>query len=97
MKALGMIETKGYVGAVEAVDTMIKSANVTISGVKEIGGGFVSVYVEGDVGAVKAAIDAGAEAVKKIGELFSIHVIAKPDQETMKMIPSLMAGKPAVK
>ena len=97
MKALGMIETKGYVGAVEAVDTMVKSANVEILGVKEIGGGYVSVYVEGDVGAVKAAIDAGAASVKKIGDLLSVHVIAKPGEETKKLIPSLQTAKTTAK
>ena len=96
MKALGMLETRGYVGAVEAVDTMVKSANVEILGVKEIGGGLVSVFVEGDVGAVKAAIDAGATSVKKIGDLVSIHVIAKPGEETKKMIPTQL-GKQAAK
>jgi len=97
MKALGMLETRGYVGAVEAVDTMVKSANVEILGVKEIGGGLVSVFVEGDVGAVKAAIDAGATSVKKIGDLVSIHVIAKPGEETKKMIPALQSGKQTAK
>jgi len=97
MKALGMIETKGFVGTIEAVDTMVKSANVEIVGVKEIGGGLVSVFVAGDVGAVKAAVDAGAAAVKKIGELVSVHVIAKPNEETVKLIPGLSAGKSAVK
>lgn len=97
MKALGMIETKGFVGTIEAVDTMVKSANVEIVGVKEIGGGLVSVFVAGDVGAVKAAVDAGAAAVKKIGELVSVHVIAKPNEETVKLIPGLSAGKSAAK
>jgi ethanolamine utilization protein EutM len=70
---------------------------VEILGVKEIGGGLVSVFVEGDVGAVKAAIDAGATSVKKIGDLVSIHVIAKPGEETKKMIPALPSGKQAAK
>ena len=97
MKALGMIETKGFVGTIEAVDTMVKSANVEVVGVKEVGGGLVSVYVAGDVGAVKAAVDAGAAAVKKIGELVSVHVIAKPNEETVKLIPGLAGVKAAVK
>lgn len=87
MKALGMIETHGHVGSVQAVDTMVKSADIQVLGVKEIGGGYVSVYVEGDIGAVKAAVDAAAEAVKKIGQLVSVHVIARPSPETLKMIP----------
>jgi ethanolamine utilization protein EutM len=90
MKALGMIETKGLVGAVEAMDTMVKSANIEILGLKEIGAGLVSVFVEGDVGAVKAAVDAGAAAVKKIGEIVSIHVIARPSDETLKVLPILV-------
>ena len=87
MKALGMIETQGHVGSVQAVDTMVKSADVEVLGIKEIGGGYVSVYVQGDIGAVKAAIDTAAEAVKKIGKLVSVHVIARPSPETLTMIP----------
>jgi ethanolamine utilization protein EutM len=90
MKALGMIETKGLVGAVEAMDTMVKSANIEVVGLKEIGAGLVSVFVEGDVGAVKAAVDAGAAAVKKIGEIVSVHVIARPSDETLKVLPGLV-------
>jgi len=90
MKALGMIETKGLVGAVEAMDTMVKSANIEVMGLKEIGAGLVSVFVEGDVGAVKAAVDAGAAAVKKIGEIVSVHVIARPSDETLKVLPGLV-------
>lgn len=87
--ALGMIETRGFVGAVEAVDTMVKSASVEILGTKDIGGGLVSVFVQGDVGAVKAAIDAGSAAVKRVGELVSVHVIARPNEETVKMISGI--------
>lgn len=79
MKSIGFIETKGLVAAIEAADTMEKAANVKLVGKKLIGGGLVTVIIEGDVGAVKAAIDAGAAAAKKIGELVSIHVIARPD------------------
>lgn len=89
MKALGMIETRGMVAAVEAVDSMMKSANVEVLSVKEIGGGLVSVYVQGDVGAVKQAVDAGADSVKKIGELVSVHVISRPNQETLDLFPML--------
>ncbi len=87
MNALGMIETKGLVGAVEAVDAMVKSANVTLVGVEKVGGGYVSVFVRGEVGAVKAAIDAGTAAAKKVGEVVSVHIIPRPHQETETMIP----------
>src|SRR5512136_1921145 len=87
MNALGMIETKGLVGAVEAVDAMVKSANVSLVGVEKVGGGYVSVFVRGEVGAVKAAIDAGTAAAKKVGEVVSVHVIPRPHQETETLIP----------
>ena len=90
-KALGMIETKGLVGAIVAVDNMSKSAAVEILGSREIGAGLVSVFVRGDVGAVKAAIDSASAAVKKVGEIMSIHIIAKPSPEALELIPS---GKP---
>lgn len=77
----GFIETKGLVAAIEAADAMIKAANVTLAGKKLIGGGLVTVVIEGDVGAVKAAVDAGAAAAQKVGELVSVHVIARPDAE----------------
>ncbi len=92
-KALGMIETKGLVGAVVAVDTMSKSASVEIAGSREIGAGLVSVFVRGDVGAVKAAIDSAAAAVKKVGELTSLFIIAKPSEEALEMIPGGAAAK----
>jgi ethanolamine utilization protein EutM len=87
MNALGMIETKGLVGAIEAVDVMVKAANVTLVGVEKVGGGYVSVFVRGEVGAVKAAIDAGTAAAKKVGEVVSIHIIPRPHQETEILIP----------
>ena len=93
MKALGMMETRGFVAAVEAVDTMVKSASVEVLGVKEIGGGLVSVFVQGDVGAVKAAVDAAAASVKKIGELVSVHIIPKPSEETVALIPGATGAK----
>ena len=93
MNALGMIETKGLVGAVEAVDAMVKSANVTLVGVEKVGGGYVSVFVRGEVGAVKAAIDAGTAAAKKVGEVVSVHIIPRPHQETETLIPHLPAKK----
>lgn len=86
-KALGMIETKGLVAAILAVDNMSKSASVDILGSREVGGGLVSVFVRGDVGAVKAAIDSAASAVKKVGEIVSIHIIPKPSEETLEMLP----------
>lgn len=80
MKSKGFIETKGLVAAIEAADAMVKAANVTLTGRKLIGGGLVTVMIEGDVGAVKAAVDAGAAAAQKVGELVSVHVIARPDE-----------------
>ena len=84
-QALGMIETRGFVGAVEAADAMVKAANVTLVGKEIIGGGLVTVMVRGDVGAVKAAVDSGAAAAKRVGELISVHVIPSPhgDVETI--------------
>lgn len=83
MKSKGFVETKGLVSAIEAADAMVKAANVEIVGKKTIGGGYVTVIIEGDVGAVKAAIDAGAAAAQKVGELVSVHVIARPNPETI--------------
>lgn len=79
MKSKGFIETKGLVAAVEAADAMVKAANVELLGKTTIGGGYVTVIIEGDVGAVKAAIDAGAAAAQRVGEVVSVHVIARPD------------------
>ena len=86
-QALGMIETRGFVGAVEAADAMVKAANVTLVGKEIIGGGLVTVLVRGDVGAVKAAIDSGASAAKAVGELVSVHVIARPHDDVEGIIP----------
>ena len=83
MSALGMIETKGYVGSVEATDAMAKAANVTLVNQIQIGGAFLTVLVKGDVGSVKAAVDAGAEAAGRVGELVSAHVIARPHPELL--------------
>ncbi len=93
MNALGMIETKGLVGAIEAVDAMAKSANVTLVGTEKIGGGYVSVFVRGEVGAVKAAVDAGTAAAKKVGEVVSVHVIPRPHADTETMIPQAKEKK----
>ena len=85
--SLGMIETKGLVGAIEAADAMVKSANVQLIGKEQVGGGLVTVMVRGDVGAVKAATDAGAAAAEKVGELISVHVIARPHVEVDNILP----------
>ena len=85
--SLGMIETKGLVGAIEAADAMVKSANVQLGGKEQVGGGLVTVMVRGDVGAVKAATDAGAAAAEKVGELISVHVIARPHVEVDNILP----------
>jgi ethanolamine utilization protein EutM len=87
MEALGMIETKGFVGAVEAADAMTKAANVVLVGREYIGGGYVTVFVRGDVGAVKAATDAGAAAARRVGELVSVHVIPRPHSSVDENLP----------
>lgn len=88
-EALGMIETRGLVGAVEAADAMVKAAKVTLVGKEFIGGGYVTVMVRGDVGAVKAAVEAGAVAAKKVGELVSVHVIPRPDDQVEGILPKI--------
>jgi len=85
--ALGMIETKGLVGSIEAADAMVKAANVTLVGKVLVGGGLVTVMVRGDVGAVKAATDAGAAAAQRIGELISVHVIPRPHADVEFILP----------
>ncbi|MCG3158939.1 MAG: Major carboxysome shell protein 1C [bacterium] len=87
LDALGMIETRGLVGAIEAADAMVKAAKVTLIGKEKIGGGYVTVMVRGDVGAVKAATDAGAAAAEKVGELVSVHVIPRPHAEVELILP----------
>lgn len=86
-EALGMVESKGFVGAVEAADAMVKSANVHLIGSEKIGAGYVTVMVRGDVGAVKAATDAGAAAAARVGELISVHVIPRPHDDVEKILP----------
>ena len=88
-EALGMIETKGLVGSIEAADAMVKAANVSLAGKVLVGGGLVTVMVRGDVGAVKAAVDAGAAAAERVGELLSIHVIPRPHEEVESILPSV--------
>ena len=90
--ALGMIETKGLVGAIEAADAMVKSANVQLVGKEQVGGGLVTVMVRGDVGAVKSATDAGAAAAEKVGELISVHVIPRPHAEVDAILPKASYG-----
>jgi microcompartment protein CcmL/EutN len=85
-EALGLIETRGLVGAIEAADAMVKAANVALVSKEEIGGGLVTVMVRGDVGAVQAAVEAGAEAAKVVGELISVHVIPRPHAEVESML-----------
>jgi ethanolamine utilization protein EutM len=86
--AIGLIETKGLIGSIEAADAMVKAANVHLLGQERIGGGYVTVIVEGDVGAVKAATEAGAAAAKRVGELVSVHVIPRPHEELDKILPA---------
>lgn len=88
LEALGMVETKGFVGAVEAADAMVKAANVTLLGKEYIGAGYVTIFVRGDVGAVKAATDAGAAAARRVGELISVHVIPRPHTEVERVLPT---------
>ena len=85
--ALGMVETKGLVGAIEAADAMVKAANVTLIGKEQVGAGLVTVMVRGDVGTIKAATDAGAAAAENVGELISVHVIPRPHAEVEVILP----------
>ncbi len=87
--ALGMVETRGVVGAIEAADAMVKAANVTLIGRVKVGGALVTVMVRGDVGAVKASVDAGAAAAERVGELMSCHVIPRPHPELEEILPKL--------
>ena len=87
LEALGLIETRGLIGSVEAADAMVKAANVVLVGKEYIGAGYVTVMVRGDVGAVKAATDAGAAAARRVGELISVHVIPRPHTEVERILP----------
>ena len=89
LMALGMVETKGLVGSIEAADAMVKAANGNLIGKVHVGGGLVTVMVRGDVGAVKAATDAGAAAASRVGELVSVHVIPRPHNEVEFILPTL--------
>jgi ethanolamine utilization protein EutM len=97
-EALGMVETRGLVGAIEAADAMVKAANVKLVGKEKAGAGLVTVMVRGDVGAVKAAVDAGASAAKRVGELVSVHVIPRPHDDVEYILPQIeKAPKPEKK
>ena len=87
MQALGMVETKGLVGSIEAADAMVKAANVNLIGKVHVGGGLVTVMVRGDVGAVKAAVEAGAAAAKRVGDLYGVHVIPSPHGDVEAILP----------
>ena len=92
-EALGMVETKGLVGSIEAADAMVKAANVVLIGKEHVGGGLVTVMVRGDVGAVKASVEAGGAAAKRVGELISVHVIPRPHGDVEKILPKIPAAK----
>ena len=90
--ALGMVETRGLIGSIEAADAMVKAANVVLIGSEYVGGGYVTVMVRGDVGAVKAATDAGAAAAKRVAELISVHVIPRPHENVEMILPQRTKG-----
>ncbi|MCK4551522.1 MAG: BMC domain-containing protein [Tenericutes bacterium] len=92
-EALGLVETIGFVGAIEAADAMVKSANVTMLGKEKIGSGYVTVMVRGDVGAVKAAVEAGSEAARRVGQLASSHVIPRPHEDVEELLKSIIEEK----
>ena len=89
LEALGMIETRGLVASIEAADAMVKAANVTLIGTEKIGSGLVTVMVRGDVGAVKAAVEAGGAAAARLGEVIATHVIPRPHSDVEKILPSI--------
>ena len=92
-EALGMVETKGLIGAIEAADAMVKAANVRLIGKEMIGSGLVTVMVRGDVGAVKASVDAGAAAAKRVGDLYGVHVIPRPHNDVEAILPGVAAAE----
>ena len=96
-RALGMIETKGLVGAIEAADAMVKAAKVDLFGKERATAGLVTMYVAGEVGAVKAATDAGASAARRVGELVSVHVIPRPHEQLWSVLPEMKAPRTAPK
>jgi ethanolamine utilization protein EutM len=96
VEALGLIETKGLVAAIEAADAMVKTANVVLTGKEFIGSGYVTIAVRGDVGSVKAATEAGAAAARRVGEVVSVHVIPRPHEEVEKILPGAGPVKKAL-
>ena len=96
-QALGMVETLGLIGAVEAADAMVKAANVKLIGKEMIGAGYVTVMVRGDVGAVKASVDAGASAAKRVGQLVGVHVIPRPHDDVEGILPQTGSPKASEK
>lgn len=96
MQALGMIETKGLIGAIEAADAMTKAANVTLIGKEKVGSGLITVMITGDVGAVKAAVDAGAAAAEQVGHLVGVHVIARPHDEIENILKKEVVEKDVI-
>lgn len=96
MQALGMIETKGLIGAIEAADAMTKAANVTLIGKEKVGSGLITVMITGDVGAVKAAVDAGAAAAEQVGHLVGVHVIARPHDEIENILKKEVVEKEVI-
>ena len=96
-EALGMVETRGLVASIEAADAMVKAANVRLCGKVHVGGGLVTVMVRGDVGAVKASVDAGAAAAKRVGELYGVHVIPSPHDDVEMILPSAEKAAPKAK
>ena len=89
IEALGMVETKGLIGSIEAADALVKAANVHLIGKEKIGSGLVTVMVRGDVGAVKAAVEAGAAAAKRVGDLYGVHVIPRPHNDVEGILPTM--------
>ena len=96
MQALGMIETKGLIGAIEAADAMTKAANVTLIGKEKVGSGLITVMITGDIGAVKAAVDAGAAAAEQVGHLVGVHVIARPHDEIENILKKEVVEKEVI-
>ena len=96
-EALGMVETRGLIGSIEAADAMVKAADVHLIGKEQIGSGLVTVMVRGDVGAVKASVDAGAAAAKRVGELYGVHVIPSPHDEVEMILPTMAKAKAGAK
>jgi len=92
-EALGLIETRGLIGSIEAADAMVKAANVTLVGSQKIGSGLITIMVRGDVGAVKAATDAGAAAAGKVGEVVAVHVIPRPHPDVELLLPKTVSAK----